>query len=234
MVVILKWMPRRAAWRAGTLGLALMVSACTSTVENWQEVKPQRQPEVQSVDHHHAVQFAGRSTRLSTYEEQQLSRFLASIGAARDNQFIISPRISAGDSGAGAQTARARAHTIARHLRARGLDPEIVLSPTETAGGLSRVDVVVRQYLVTLPPCPDWTARPGWNFGNQPSSNWGCATATNLGLMVADPADLVRGAGSQPASAEPLVLSIDRYRRDEIKELQVETTTEVFQDSGGD
>ena len=234
MAVMLNRTSRGAAWRAGALVLALMMSACTSTtVENWEQVKPEKRPEVQSVDHHHAVQFAGRSTRLSTFEEQQLARFLADIGAARDNQVVISPRITFADSGAGAQTARARAHAISRFLRARGLDPEIVLTPTETAAGPSRVDVVVRQYLVTLPPCPDWTDRPGWNFGNQRSGNWGCATATNLGLMVADPADLVRGAGPQPAAAEPLVLSIDRYRRDEIKELKIETTSEVFQGSGG-
>ncbi len=234
MAVILNRTSRGAAWRAGALALALMVSACTSTVENWEEVKPQKQPQVQSVDHHHAVQFAGRSTRLSTFEEQQLARFLASIGAAGENRVVISPRITATDSAAAAQTARARANTISRVLRTRGFDPEIVLTPTVTAAGPSRVDVVVRQFLVTLPPCPDWTDRPGWNFGNQPSGNWGCATATNLGLMVADPGDLIRGAGPQPATAEPLVLSIDRYRRDEIKELQVQTTTEVLPASGGD
>ena len=49
------------------------------------------------------------------------------------------------------------------------------------------------RYLVTLPPCPNWSkpAAGAGDFTNTPSSNFGCAAAVNLGLMVANPADLV-------------------------------------------
>src|SRR3546814_7089362 len=41
---------------------------------------------------------------------------------------------------------------------------------------------------------------------------FGCSTAYNLGVMVADPADLARGRTLDPADAERSALSVQRYR----------------------
>lgn len=49
---------------------------------------------------------------------------------------------------------------------------------------------------VVLPNCPDWTESHEWdtNYFNRPvSSNFGCADMNNLGAMVEDPNDLVKG-----------------------------------------
>jgi len=48
-------------------------------------------------------------------------------------------------------------------------------------------------YVVVRPGCPDWTDGPDWVLQNKNSSNFGCATANNLGLMLANPADYVHG-----------------------------------------
>ena len=53
----------------------------------------------------------------------------------------------------------------------------------------------------TVPGCPDWRDKDLPASEGQ-SSNYGCATATNLAAMVADPNDLLRGRstdGSDPA-----------------------------------
>ena len=42
-------------------------------------------------------------------------------------------------------------------------------------------------------PAPTGAGESGTDFANLPHSNFGCATQTNLGLMVAEPRDLVRG-----------------------------------------
>lgn len=213
------------------IAVAVSLSACSSSVENWEEVRPQRQPEVQFVDHHHTVQFSGGSTRLSRGEAQRLNAFLAQAGTETGNMVAVSPRLDSATSSARANAAMSRANAVSRYLRARGLDPSIVATTAVPGGSGTLVDVLVRQYLVSLPECPDWTDRPGWNFGNLTSSNWGCATAVNLGVMVADPGDLVHGAGGQPASAELLAMSIERYRTDKVKELMIETTTEAFSEA---
>ncbi|QLH39882.1 MAG: hypothetical protein HWD60_14350 [Defluviicoccus sp.] len=55
------------------------------------------------------------------------------------------------------------------------------------------VTVLVQRTTVTLPNCPDWTGDPASNLDNRPLRNWSCSTAVNLGLMLADPNDLVHG-----------------------------------------
>lgn len=48
--------------------------------------------------------------------------------------------------------------------------------------------------LISPEGCPDWTASPYFTFNNARQGNFGCATTTNLGLMLEDPRDLERGA----------------------------------------
>ncbi len=55
--------------------------------------------------------------------------------------------------------------------------------------------------------------RPGVTFNNTRSSNFGCATATNLGLMVADPGDIVAGRDPGLMDGEFTARSIERYRK---------------------
>ena len=67
-------------------------------------------------------------------------------------------------------------------------------APAPGLGAPPGTAVIRRErYLVTLPPCPDWSkpAAGAGDFTNTASSNFGCATAVNLGLTVAQPADLV-------------------------------------------
>ncbi len=51
---------------------------------------------------------------------------------------------------------------------------------------------------VVSPDCPDWRKSSSNNFSNSTSANMGCATEVNLGQMVADPRDLMRGTGELP------------------------------------
>ena len=72
--------------------------------------------------------------------------------------------------------------------------------------------MVVSRYVVVSPNCPDWSKKPGTDFENRRASNFGCATETNLGLMVANPRDLVVGRSPGPADAEHNAQSLVRYR----------------------
>src|SRR3546814_11716730 len=46
----------------------------------------------------------------------------------------------------------------------------------------------------SVPGCPDWSTKSSINFNKSPSTNYGCATTSNLSAMVADPSDLIKGA----------------------------------------
>lgn len=85
-----------------------------------------------------------------------------------------------------------------------------------------RVEIVLERYLVTPPACPDWSRKTGIDYANKPHTNFGCATETNLGLMIADPRDLVRGRKLDPADGVHQAEGIVRYREGEQPELQEE------------
>lgn len=71
---------------------------------------------------------------------------------------------------------------------------------------------------VVLPPaCSDWSQPSAANPANHPTGALGCANAHNLGLMIAEPADLVRGRAATAADGEAATLAIQRYRRGEIR-----------------
>lgn len=54
--------------------------------------------------------------------------------------------------------------------------------------------VVVSRTTARVPGCPDYSRMYEPNFNAHTSSNYGCATNSNLAAMVANPTDLVRGA----------------------------------------
>jgi pilus assembly protein CpaD len=64
----------------------------------------------------------------------------------------------------------------------------------DVAPGSARV--IVSRLKATVPSCPNWKGSSEPNFGNKASSNYGCATNSNLAAMIADPEDLVRGRGA--------------------------------------
>jgi len=74
----------------------------------------------------------------------------------------------------------------------------------------------IRRYLVTTPPCPNWSGNPVLDLSNVHASNFGCATAVNLGRLVANPADLVEGRTVGPADALPAVAAVQRYQTDRV------------------
>jgi len=75
----------------------------------------------------------------------------------------------------------------------------------------------ITRALVTLPRCPNWSAEPNSDFTNARSSNFGCADATNLGHMVANPADLASGRPLGDADAVTAVSAVTRYYQDKIQ-----------------
>jgi len=74
--------------------------------------------------------------------------------------------------------------------------------------------VVVSRMRASVPGCPDWSRNLANDFEGHTHSNYGCATNANLAAMVANPADLVRGAdGVAIADPQSVYKSIDSYRK---------------------
>lgn len=76
-----------------------------------------------------------------------------------------------------------------------------------------RARIIVTRATASVPGCPDWSVKSDVNLVNAASSNFGCATNSNLAAMVANPQDLIEG---QQSTGETVILTstkaIDTYR----------------------
>ncbi len=88
--------------------------------------------------------------------------------------------------------------------------------------------VVVERYIVTPPDCPNWTKSSSGDHDNAATSNFGCSNVTNLGLMVADPRDLVIARQLGPGSAAQAGLAIQRYMAGKTAPLPSNSTSSTY------
>ena len=153
------------------------------------------------------LRFAAGSARLLPGDAQKL-RVMAATG-------VIAPsdRVQVA-MGGGPGLARARLDTIAAELLPYG----VLVTGLPLAGTPANLAIVeVGRYLVTLPPCPNWSKDPADPFTNSLSSNFGCATSTNIGRMAASPSDLVSGQPVGPTAGQPAVSAVGRYLTDKVE-----------------
>lgn len=177
----------------------------------WQQIETVATLETQSVIQAHAIRFPVGTSELSTSERNRLITFLRSKNISRSDQILLDG-LRSEDRGHLPLT-RERIETLRLELANLGLRSHVAQNPiTAQRAPDERVAVIVTRTLVSLPDCrSDQPAR-----GGRPSSLRDCANKTNLGLMVANPADLQSGAQGGPADGTASVLGIERYRRGEI------------------
>jgi pilus assembly protein CpaD len=206
-----------------------------ATEEDWSEVRTQREPQAEMVQYRHDVEFSPGEFTMSPAEGQRLSSFLTRVDVGYGDTVVMmaEPAEGAGFDTASRLTER-RAATVSDFLAINRIDARDLLNRVgESPTANNAVTVVVRRHVVALPACPDWTDNPGDNSSNQTSSNWSCATATNLGLMVADPGDLARGRDPGYADGERQAMSIENYRKGETAPLRDDVATQDTFEAGG-
>ena len=91
------------------------------------------------------------------------------------------------------------------------LGDEAPVTPGYVNAGTARI--IVTRAKATVPGCPDWSARSDVNLNNATSSNYGCATNSNIAAMVANPDHLLKGdAGKGETVVMSSTKAIDSYR----------------------
>jgi pilus assembly protein CpaD len=185
----------------------LALAACRPAATEWTDREAPKYLRLDNAAVSVNVRFAAGSAQLLPADAARL-RGMAVTGA-----ILPSDRVAVAVGG-GPGLAEARRDAISAALLPYG----IVTSPSALAGVATNHGVVeVGRYLVTLPPCPNWSKAPGTDFTNSYPSNWACATQTNLGQMVANPSDLVAGQPLSPALGPTEVAAVDRYGTDKVK-----------------
>jgi len=150
----------------------------------------------------HTVHFAPGSAVLAPSEADSLRNFLRHGSVASVNAITL---VSGASPIADARRAR-----VSRAIEALGMPYSV--APADPNFTADAVQVAVTGEAAIPPACPNWTVVGPYDPSNAPLTNLGCATRTNLYLMVADPRDLVSGHALTPADAQPSMRAVEAYR----------------------
>lgn len=225
-------MPVTHLVRSALLALPLL-GACTD-LDPLPAPEAARRLVVERSEYSHSVYFETDRDRPSAEEGRRLAAFLQGLDPQGRHSFRLAGHADDRASETyNVDLSARRARGVGELIRGWGFGDDSVatLAFGERApaqAGTSdvarsrnrRVDVIVDGWTASLPDCPDWSRDPADTVLNLPLSNRGCATLTNLGLMVADPADLARGRPMGPADGIREAEAIVRYRTDKTKALQ--------------
>lgn len=191
-------LPRLVAILAVGFGMA----ACTPTASLWSDADAHREIGVQRVQLTYDVAFATGEAQLNPMEAARLSDFLARQQVGYGDHVEI--QVPAGEPPLVERRAAAVAEVLAR---------DGIAADRGVAHVPSGIRLTVSRSVAIPPTCPDWRkADDDGDPSNTPMSNFGCANLRNLGLMVADPGELVAGHPLAAGSGEPLAAGVERYR----------------------
>jgi pilus assembly protein CpaD len=189
----------RATGAACALSLAVLLGGCGISTNR--TLESYRQPVVEKTNF--TLDLTSGPGGLGYSEQRRLADWFETLDLRYGDRIAIEDPLDSGQT-------RASVESIAgRH--------GMMLSDTApvTAGYVNagNVRVVVTRSKATVPNCPNWRSKSDFNPNNATSSNYGCATNSNLAAMVANPEHLIKGA---EGTGETVIMSsnkaIETYR----------------------
>lgn len=200
--------PRFPTYLCLAFGLAL--AGCTPPASEWTPAEAPTAVRASLLRYHYLAAYPAGGAALSRDEAAGLAAFLAEAKVRPGAHLYLA-------AAPGDRLAAARIDRLTQDLARRGIAAEAL--PPASGVAPDHVLVLVDRYVATAPACPNWTKNPISDHNNEPASNFGCATATDLALMIDDPRDLVIGRTLDPAAAEPAIEPVTRYRAGKVKPL---------------
>ncbi len=192
---------------AAVAALGLAVGGCATspdrlTAANNPSLYSVHQPVVQRTDF--VFDVASSPNGVSVSEQARLEAWFDSIGLRYGDLVTI-------DEAGGYESPAVRRDVAAVAAR-RGLLLASASAPM-TAGAVQpgTVRVVASRATASVPGCPNWAPAEIAATGNT-SSNYGCATNSNLAAMIANPNDLVQGQDGRAEGAATATRAINSYR----------------------
>lgn len=226
---------RNAAVALAALSVPALLGGCSSWESNerlitygaWRQMEEPPMPRVEQVPVRHVVHFLPGADIMTAADRVALASFLASNGISRGAQVAVS--VVSPDPASGMRAAN-RLEAVSSTLNRMGIATVVQPAAGDQGGSVvlgQRDDVAVVAYSLAVLPqeCPGYTTPVQIDESHRPVPAFGCSNAANLGMMVANPEDLVQGRALAPADGEGSVLSIQRYRSGTTTPLVKEGTT---------
>jgi pilus biogenesis lipoprotein CpaD len=205
---------------------AFTLTGCNPPViQEWSGLEQPVRLSVQNVHLRQSVAFVAGTDRVRDRDSGALRTFVERQRPEPRDVVVIAQTPPQGPRATDIANARARALSNALAGTAtRMLDVRQTYDPSVPA---NTAEIRIARAVVQLPACGDWTRPPNATFANGPNANFGCATAYNLGAMVADPTDLAGGRTIGPAFGEHQVPAVQRYNRGQVTPLPETTTSNI-------
>jgi pilus assembly protein CpaD len=203
VMTMTKTLFRKAPQVAGTalaLSMGLALAGCGGMASN-RQLESIHQPVVERASYALDVSTGGGG--LSFPEQTRLANWFDAMKLRYGDHVAIDDPLQSGATRAAVEDLVARYGLL--------LSDEAPVTPGAVNAGSARI--VIMRTKASVPGCPDWSAKSDVNWNNATSSNYGCATNSNIAAMVANPEHLLKGDGSR---GDTLVMSgtkaIEAYR----------------------
>lgn len=221
-------------FRIYTIAFALL-TGCAPEVSNWTPAESPKENQVDRAVFAHTIVYPAHADALGDREKKKFYQFLKDV-----IQSPLAVNVTIEEFGGRSEK---RVKDIERELLRYGIPHDLIVidydgmeEPYAYKGAHKKgrasvgsgVKVIIERFVVIPPSCSNFSQQIGDAQQAYAHSNYGCATEANLGMMVANPRDLLRGRERAPYNGAVMAAGVNRYRRDDIKPiLQVSTTTPV-------
>lgn len=193
-------MNKIATWTV--LALATSLAGCAGSATSNASLDSVHQPVVRNAIYQFDV--AASNGELPPSEQGRLQGWLDTMGARYGDRIAVEDPSPYGSASAQA--------TIRSMVERRGLLMSRDIPVTTGAVPPGYLRVVITRASASVAGCPDWSSKYSINLKNATSSNYGCATNSNLAAMVADPNDLIKGASEDRNDPAAASRAIKTYR----------------------
>lgn len=203
-------MPNRFAPRSSVARLVLAVAALALVAACTEPVAPDYRQKY-AVSAYPTTVVLGvhvAGTRVAFVDDEDTS-FTKTVAGYLDGGHgpltISAPRVAGGRLPSTLAAVRMR-------LLAAGVPPADIQETMTAQGSPDVVTLSYQRYEAVVPTCGDWTSSLSYDPYNTVSSGFGCAVQRDIGLMAADPADLVRARPTAPSDGQNASRVIQKYR----------------------
>lgn len=231
--------------KISALGIALL-SGCTPEVAKWTPAESPKENKVDRAVFSYVVPYAAHKGAISSVEKAKFLEFLKDTipkpyavritleeyGGHSDKRLMDIERELVRYGVPSDLLHRNFDHVdeqyMEHHYQKHKLHSNCLNKPPHLKGhGRGSVIVLIVERFVVIPPsCSNFSQQIGDASQVYNASNHGCSTEANLGLMVANPMDLLKGRTRDGYDGTVMAAGVNRYEHDKVKPIaQITTTT---------
>lgn len=194
----------------GATCIFLAAGCSNKSMTSYTGVEPNNRNEVEMVRIAYVINFVADTNSVNNAEITKLHNFLNNSDITYGDELSMDfPLMRNGDL---SDLNKKRLTYISAILKNRGIYMAANVTPYGMEPDENTARLLISKYVVTPPTCGDWSQPSYPNYNNTPTAALGCATQANLGLMVANPRDLITGQKGGPVNAERAAQAIERYQ----------------------